>query len=193
MTLLAVFFIMMLSMATIDAGKMEDMKKEAVKYFGGSYKIPYEHMMAKIKEMIKANHLEDKVSVSSDELGVTASFHGAVFFDSGKSEINAEGNDVLTKLGEIIKKEAAGFKIVVEGHTDDVPMQSDIYPSNWELSGARSARVVRMFETQGFDRTLMTPIGFSDTRPILPNRDEQGNPNPVNQSQNRRVVIKILK
>src|SRR3712207_9008787 len=56
-------------------------------------------------------------------------------------------------------------KIVVEGHTDSRPIISGIYPSNWELSGARAARVVRIFLEQGFPADLLTAIGYADTRP----------------------------
>jgi chemotaxis protein MotB len=193
MTLLAVFFIMMLSFAKLDAEKVEEMKKYAIAYFGGTYKIPYEKVFKRIKEMVKAQGLENQVVLEVDESGVTSTFHGAVFFESGQSELLPAGVEVLTKMASIVQQEAGGFRIVVEGHTDDVPITSTMYPSNWELSGSRAARVIRLFESLGFNKGLLTAIGYSDTRPILPNRDEHGAPIPANQSQNRRVVIKILK
>lgn len=193
MTLLAVFFIMMLSFAKLDEQKIEQMKKQTVTYFGGVYKIPYKNMFTKLQELVKAAGLENKVSLVVDETGVTATFHGAIFFESGRAELMLSAADLLKKMGEIVKKEAQGFKILVEGHTDDMPIQSSQYPSNWELSGSRAASVIRLFESMGFDRQGLTAIGFADTRPVMPNRDDRGVAIPANQSQNRRVVIKILK
>ena len=83
--------------------------------------------------------------------------------------------------------------IFVEGHTDDSPISSERYPSNWELSAARASLVVRMLENKGFRKDRLSPQGFADSRPILPNRDEAGKPIPDNQAQNRRVVIRIAK
>jgi chemotaxis protein MotB len=68
-----------------------------------------------------------------------------------------------------------------------------MFPSNWELSGARAARVVRMFETMGFDRRQLQAIGYADTKPLVPNRDAQGAAIPQNQAQNRRVVLRVIR
>ncbi len=193
MTLLCVFFVLMYSMANPDPKKYEEMKRETSQYFGGVYKQPYRQLLEKLQGIVKERGLEKVVAIDADESGVTATFRGTLFFDSGRTDLSPNGADVLTQLGGVIKKEAPGFKLIVEGHTDDSPISSATYPSNWELSGSRASRVIRMFESQGFDRKLLTAIGFGDTRPLVPNRDAKGVPIPQNQSQNRRVILKIMK
>ena len=84
--------------------------------------------------------------------------------------------------------------IVIEGHTDDVPMAgSGFLKNNFELSSIRACRVLDFFAENGFVKEKMTAIGYGETRPLLPNRDAQGNSIPDNQTQNRRVVIKLIK
>jgi chemotaxis protein MotB len=193
MTLLCVFFVLMYSLSTPDPKKYEEVKKQTVQYFGGVYKEPFKELLQKIQAVIQEKGLDNLVKVEADETGVSATFQGTVFFDSGKTELLAQGADTLTKVAAVIKQEAPGLKIVVEGHTDDVPVSTGQFPSNWELSGSRASRVIRMFEQMGFDRKLLTATGLSDTRPLLPNRDAQGVSIPANQAQNRRVILKILR
>lgn len=193
MTLLCVFFIIMFSLAKPDPKKVEQAKKETAKFMGGEYKEPHQELVKRMQKLVAENDLSGSVDVESDESGVVTTFRGTVFFDSGKAELIDKGQGILTKMGEIIRKEAPGFRILVEGHTDDTPIASSIFPSNWELSGARASRVIRLFETQGFDRSKLTYTGYGDTRPVVPNRTPAGEAIPDNQSKNRRVVIRILK
>ncbi len=193
MTLLAVFFILMFSMSTPNLKKMEEMKKATVEAFGGHYKEPHEKLADQFRKVIKEAGLENQVKIESDESGVIATFRGTVFFDSGKSELIDEGAETLRRLAEAVKKAAGDYKIVVEGHTDDNAISSPMFPSNWELSGARASRVIRMFESLGFHENKLTAIGFGSTRPLVQNRDPQGNAIPVNQANNRRVVLRVVK
>lgn len=193
MTLLCVFFVLMYSLSSPDPRKIEEVKRQTVQYFGGAYKLPFQNLVEKLKAVVKEKGLEKVVNVEADETGVSATFRGTVFFDSGKAELLPEGSEMLSKLGQVLKQEAPGFKVVVEGHTDDTPIESKLFPSNWELSGGRASRVIRMFESMGFERKLLTAIGYGDTRPVAPNRDEKGVVLPRNQSENRRVVLRVLK
>ncbi len=91
-------------------------------------------------------------------------------------------------------EETADFNIVIEGHTDDVPLAGGgTIKNNWELSSIRACRVLEYFLGQGFKKEKMTAIGYGDARPLVPNRDANGVAIPINQSQNRRVVMKLLK
>ena len=82
--------------------------------------------------------------------------------------------------------------MLVEGHTDDTDIRSRRYPSNWELSSARAAKVISVFEKAGIKRDRLVAVGYGDTRPIYNNYDEEGNSIPENQRLNRRVTIKVL-
>ena len=81
----------------------------------------------------------------------------------------------------------------VEGHTDDSPVNSGQFPSNWELSAARASNVVRYLVAQGFPPEKLRAIGMGDSHPKAPNRDATGNPIPSNQDLNRRVVVRMVK
>jgi chemotaxis protein MotB len=99
----------------------------------------------------------------------------------------------MEKVSDVLAEEAQGFRIVVEGHTDNIPIYSRDFPSNWELSAARASTVVRLLESKGLPRTNLRPVGLAETEPISPNTDEQGASIPENQAKNRRIVVKILK
>ncbi len=193
MTLLVGFFVMLMSMAKFDYKKYEQLKKETTKIFGGHYKDPYENLAKDLEQKVKEGGLKDQVAFNQTERGVEISFKGGLFFDSGSVALRDEAAKLLESLMPVIKKQAAGFAIVVEGHTDDQPMRSDVLASNWELSSVRACTVTRLFEAQHFDRTKLKAIGWADTRPLLPNEDAKGDPIEANRAANRRVVIKILR
>src|SRR5690606_17816248 len=71
-------------------------------------------------------------------------------------------------------KENKSYRVVIEGHTDSRPITGGVYPSNWELSGARAARVVRLFLNHGFSADRLTAIGYADTHPEVPSRTPSG-------------------
>jgi chemotaxis protein MotB len=83
------------------------------------------------------------------------------------------------------------FKIAVEGHTDDTPPTIARYATNWDLSGARAANIVRLFAENDIPARRMRAVAFADTVSKLPNRDGTGKALSENQSKNRRIVIRI--
>lgn len=193
MTLLVGFFVMIQSFSKIDATQLEQIKKETTKVFGGEYHVPYEKFSRQLKEMVEKENLSDQVFFNETEEGIAITFRGALFFDSGSADLRSEASGLLAKIIPVVAEQAKDFGIVVEGHTDNVPIVSKMFPSNWELSSVRACTVLRLFEERGFDKNRIKAIGFGDTSPILPNVDEQGNPIPDNQAQNRRVVIRIIR
>ena len=85
------------------------------------------------------------------------------------------------------------FPIAIEGHTDNVPIKSDVFPSNWELSSARAAQVVRYFVGLGLPSDRFRAIGYSDTRPRATGKTiEEANQTEEQRAQNRRVEIFFL-
>ena len=119
----------------------------------------------------------------------------AAFFERGSASVSPEGAKLLQKiLDENLKKEdLKNYLITVEGHTDDAPIKTAQFPSNWELSAGRSAAVVRYFIENGIAAQRLRAIGYADAFPKVSNRDATGKPLPENQAQNRRVVIKLEK
>jgi flagellar motor protein MotB len=118
----------------------------------------------------------------------------AAFFDSGSASLSDAGKAILRGLlGPLTAALAEGYRIRVEGHTDDTPIDTPQFPSNWELSTARASAVVHFFLEQGVQAQRLRAVGYADTEPKVPNRDAAGNPIPANQAENRRVVIKLEK
>jgi len=103
--------------------------------------------------------------------------------------LTSEALTILDKLASPLTE--AEYKLTIEGHSDNLPIKSGNYPSNWELSSARASSVARYFIAQGFPKTDIQVMGLADTRPLAPNTDKAGNSIPANQSKNRRVVILV--
>jgi chemotaxis protein MotB len=132
-----------------------------------------------------------------DEKGdriTTIDISSAAFFASGLATISDAGKTVLKDVAANIKSDKyKDYQVTVEGHTDDSPIKTPQFPSNWELSTARASAVVKFFLEQGISAQKLRAAGYADTFPKVPNRDASGNPLPANQAQNRRVVIKLEK
>ncbi|MGA2026064.1 MAG: OmpA family protein [Syntrophobacteraceae bacterium] len=118
----------------------------------------------------------------------------AAFFGSGSAILSPAGKAILHDVAENLKAEKfKDYQVTVEGHTDDAPINTSLFPSNWELSTARAAAVVRFFLDEETPAQKLRAAGYADTFPKVPNRDANGRAIPENQAQNRRVVIKLEK
>ena len=144
----------------------------------------YEALISDLKEQIEKR----EVTIESFEKRISVSFVDRILFDFGKETITPEGREVLKKVGGILK-DVQGRQIRVIGHTDDVPILPEYryrFPSNWELSAARAAAVVRHFEREtGLDPKNLEVVGRSFYYPVASNKTADG------RSQNRRVEIII--
>ncbi len=138
-----------------------------------------------LEESIDAAGLGSSVGLRYDERGVVVSLPESLYFRTGTANLRTEA---LENMAEIAKGLAAQRgEIVVEGHTDDLPVRSPLFPSNWELSAARAARVVRyLIEEAGFDGARLSAVGLADTRPLVENSDE------ATREANRRVQLVIV-
>lgn len=193
MTLLVGFFALIMSFSKMDPKEYEKVKEAASTAFGGEYRKPHQSLKDEIEKVLNEQGIKDKFEIVQTDAGVEVTFRGQLFFESGSAELRTEAGELMSKVVPVIKESAKEYAVIVEGHTDDNPISSPQFPSNWELSSARASRVVRIFESYNFDRNHLQAIGWADTKPLFPNRDEKGGPQTDNQSQNRRVIIKIMK
>jgi chemotaxis protein MotB len=193
MTLLFGFFVMLMSFSRLDVEAFEKTRKETTELFGGEYQKPHTEMADELKKEVQVQGLSDKALFDELEKGIALTFRGSAFFDPGSASIKPEAMELLRKVIPVVKKQQRKYNVVVEGHTDDNPIQTEQFPSNWELSSQRASAVLRLFEASGFDRMSLRSIGFADTLPVVPNRDSEGKVISVNQNQNRRVVIKLVR
>ena len=109
-----------------------------------------------------------------------------VFFDSGQATLKPAAHKIVDDIGAVLRGERK-HPIVVEGHTDSQPISGGIYPSNWELSGARSAAVVREFIHTGVLPRRLSLAGYADEVPVATNSTAAG------RSKNRRVEVTLTR
>ena len=121
-------------------------------------------------------------------------FGSAAFFDSGSATLSASGEQILSNVAAQLASGAFDdYQVTVEGHTDDTPIRTVQFPSNWELSTARASAVVHFLLEHGVPAQRLRAAGYADSFPRAPNRDASGHAVPENQAQNRRVVIRLEK
>jgi chemotaxis protein MotB len=196
MTLLCGFFILLFSMAKMDAPKYDSFREAVSKQFGGEYVSPSKEFAKYATQVIQELGVETPTIIKSDSNGVSIVFQSTVFFETLSSDVSPQGRKILDGLIESIKKRqettAKTYKIVIEGHTDSRPITGGIYPSNWELSGSRAARVVRLFLAHGFLSKNLVAIGYADTHPQFSARTPAGTWDEQALAKNRRVVLRIL-
>ena len=127
---------------------------------------------------------KDLVSVNRTDRGIEVEMKSKMLFPSGSARLSRDALDVLKGVATIIKP--LPNQIRVEGHTDNVPIKTVSFPSNWELSAARAASVVHLFTRYGVDSGRMAAIGFGEFRPIAANDQAEG------RQKNRRVALVIM-
>ncbi|ANB02810.1 flagellar motor protein MotD [Ectothiorhodospira sp. BSL-9] len=124
------------------------------------------------------------IDVGRDRLWIEVQINTSILFASGSANLASEAVPVLETLAEILSR--FPVRVHVEGHTDNIPISSPVYPSNWELSSGRAATVVNLLARNGLDPDQMAAIGFGEYRPIATNETPEG------RRDNRRVNIVIL-
>jgi len=137
-----------------------------------------------VREYLRQQGLEDIISARLEDRGVILEIRDSILFDSGKADIKAEAADVLRKVAGIIR--SVPNQIIVEGHTDNVPINTPQYPSNWELSVDRAVRVVRfLIERHHIAPKRFLATGYGEYHPVADNETAAG------RARNRRVNIVI--
>jgi len=125
--------------------------------------------------------LGEDIEVIVNDGSISFRISSEILFGSGRAELEDAGLDVIDRLVPTL---AAGrYRIIVEGHTDNLPIQTERFPSNWELSASRASSVVRYLQLADIEATRLSATGYADTRPIADNTDERG------RASNRRVEL----
>lgn len=127
---------------------------------------------------------EGKIKVIQSPRGVSVEINASVLFALADARLSSQSEEVLRAVAKVLKDEPNDIQ--VEGFTDDLPIHSAQYPSNWELSSARASSVVRLFVEEGIAEERMVAIGRSANAPIADNATPEG------RSLNRRVALTVL-
>ena len=194
-TLLLALFIIIASISQIDPVKLEMITNQLRKGAGATEirRLPLEQVLKTLKKIAAENHLTNQLDISSDARGLKIQFESSVFFKSGDGDIQPAAQPILEKVALALKAISHdGYRLYVEGHTDNTPVQGGRYASNWELSTARATNVVRFFIQKGIDPKVLAASGFADTEPRVPYY-VNGKFDPTAASKNRRVVIKVYR
>lgn len=141
-------------------------------------------MAGSIQQSLGALISQGKVRVTQSKRGIAIEISDSILFDPARAELHPPSVTMLRAVAEMVKK--SDNLIQIEGHTDNSPIRSSQFPSNWELSSARAASVVRLFAEAGVAPQRMVVIGYSDQRPVESNDKIDG------RSRNRRVTLNIL-
>jgi len=214
-TLLMVFFVLLFTMGSIDNAMMKEFQyalqsglgilgqgsKASIAVQQSKTPISGQGQLSQAKnetppeaESAEADATDDQlgdfaalpgVNVRHARDGVHISFENGLFFHFGKADINQGGFALLNKMAAWIQK--TPYAARVEGHTDNVPIHTSRFPSNWELSTARAVNVVKYFVAAGkIDPQRLSAVGYGESRPLVPNNS------PGNRAKNRRVEIVLV-
>ncbi len=131
--------------------------------------------------------LKDKVRTRDDAEGLGIEFKDALLFDSGSARLRDDAQPAIAEIARLLG-ELPARPVTIEGHTDEVPINTAVFHSNWELSSQRAINVLQALHANGVVRERMSARAYADTRP-LPGTLEQ----VVEQrrASNRRVVIRV--
>ena len=135
------------------------------------------------QDYAKQDNERNDVRISTGTNSIKLEISEAILFAPASDELTPKGEDVLKKLAGTLVDYP--YRLSVEGHTDNVPISSGQFPSNWELSTSRATKVTRRLIDDGFPAAAIRSIGYGDTQPIADNDTPEG------RARNRRVSIVI--
>lgn len=207
-TLLLCFFVLLFSFATLDVQKFQAIAQSMSGSLGvldsgitltmeplvNSFPADspteeaeeFNKIFEQMSEYIRENNLEASIILRLDERGLLVRFLDDVLFDSGKADLTPKAREIINKVAEIIKQNNKNIR--VEGHTDNVPINTFRFPSNWELSTTRAVNVVKhLIEENNIKPERMSASGYSDQHPVDDNNTSEG------RQKNRRVDMVILR
>ncbi len=138
---------------------------------------------------VDAAGLGNLVSVQMTGKGVELTANSELMFESGQAVIGEQGAALMRTVASILQP--LPCVVAVGGHTDDLPIASKVFPSNWELSATRASGVVRMLQEQGIEARRLTAVGYADTRPAAALDAAEGV--EAARARNRRVVLLITR
>lgn len=136
-----------------------------------------------LPENLDMGLLGDNIEVSEQSGQLSFRLSNDILFPSGEGMLTQRGFDELQKLVALLQR--TDFQVTVFGHTDSVPITTSQFPSNWELSSARAASVVRYFIRKGLAAERFSAVGLASTHPLADNATAEG------RAQNRRVLVTL--
>ena len=207
MTLLLTFFVLLLSFATMDAIKF----REALGSVKDALGVPWKHvgefeavatspaqpdtngppvledraLLEELKQAIAMERLQDVIDTEISGRGVLLRISGRALYPQGEATLKEAAHSMLGRVAKLAGR--SDHHIMIEGHTDNIPIQTSRFPSNWELSTARAIAAMQYLVDSGVDATRVGVAGYADLRPIRENDTD------VNRAVNRRVEFVFVR
>jgi len=184
-TVLLSFFITLLSVANLNKARLDSLSQMfSDQTVQRTMSLP--QLQKQLQNLVDASKLGEEVEVHLTDRGVEIQVREKLLFERGKANLGLEAQKVLTRLAGLLNSQAVRERqVIVEGHTDSIPISTAQFASNWELSSARACEVIRFFTLEGIDPARMKAVGYADTKPIEPDIPKVGS------AKNRRVVLVI--
>ncbi len=192
-TLLLCFFVLLAAVSKVNVVAYEQLQAELREGIAKDSQVkPIELISQDIESDIASLDISEEVAVGSDFQGIFIDLSSAALFNRGDASITPEAERILKRLISTLKSERyASFSYEVQGHTDDVHIETAQFPSNWELSAARASSVVRYMIERGINPLRLKAVGLADIQPKVPNKDANGNPSELHRAINRRITIRV--
>ncbi|NMB37995.1 MAG: OmpA family protein [Firmicutes bacterium] len=203
-TLLLTFFVLLFSMSNVDVQKFQAILsafRGSLGVLDGGMSLSGDiglqsaselaieqlyQLEQELKEFIVEQGFEGSVQLQMEERGLIIRFADQIFFDLGKADLKPEAVNILNQLGPMLNKLPNPIRI--EGHTDNLPINTIQFPSNWELSTYRATSVIRyLIEHLDLDPDKLSAAGYGEYRPVVDNTNDK------NRALNRRVDIIIMR
>ena len=211
-TLLFAFFVVMYSISNVNLGKYRVLSDSVMTAFSAQSNSPFpvgsqlgisvqrapiavglmgqtglvsmKETAAKLDKRLQKWVKKGMIAVKGNEKWLEIEIKSSLLFKTGDAVLSRDAASILSELTAVVK--TTTNPLYVSGYTDDVPISTGRYPSNWELSAARAASVVRLLAQNGINPARMGAIGYGEFRPVATNDT------PLNRQKNRRVVIRVM-
>ncbi len=192
-TLLLCFFIIFVSVSVPKQDKITEIADGMSGKFGAvMHSTPFKDAVSAMRLAVERHELYHDVAIENSTTGMAMELATEKFFVHGSAEFDTANKPKLDELFLILKNsDLVNFAIVIESHTADLPTENGLYPTNWDLSAARAAKIARMMVDEGFPAKQLQAVAMADAHPKVPNRDKDGKAIERNQETNQRVVVRL--
>ena len=192
-TLLLCFFVIFVSVSEPKKDRLSALSEGMAGKFGTvELATPFQAVFQSLQAVVENHQVLKDIAIEKGEKTIALEVSSLSFYKDKSADFNEQMIPVLEDLTQTLNGiQFMDYRVTVEGHTSDVPVNTGYYPSNWELSSARAARMVRFFIDHGVKPERLRAVGYADTKPKVPNLDISGNAIVKNRKLNERVVIKI--
>lgn len=160
-TLLFIFFVLLLSVSEVSRSKSEVLNRS----FNAKSSSSLSELRGHLDGEIAKSRLHDHVRTAFSRSGLEIQFSEKLLFESGTNRVGSVGVETLAKLSDILAKMPADFNLVVEGHSDSLPIRNQQFESNWSLSALRAVTVIHELLKHGINKESVSLRAFADTRP----------------------------